>query len=216
MKRLFVVALMAMAMVACTRTAEVTAPEEPKGKFLFELPATDDYVTWEATSIPTDLKAIDKPVPVRIVETEASLEKSSDCSASYGVFSSRWSFVQYATRWPNPNPPLIPSSATNVVIWYFGGLYPGDSYPQAFIPGVADLNGDLDCWTNSPTGTIRVTARKRGFDAANVNPVLSVYAYENTMNTLSLRFVFKPGDINLQRRHADVNIDISNVTVTVP
>lgn len=210
MKRLFVLAFLVMALSACTRTAEVTAPQETPEKLLFELPATDNYVTWEAEAIPTDMKATVKPVTVKIVDTESLLAKQNDCSVSYGPTSSRWSFESFSTRWPNP--PLTP----NIVIWYFGGIYLPNPEPQAFIPGVAVLNGDLDCWTSQPSFTVRVTMRTRGFDAANVTPVLSVYAFENNLNTISLKFAFKPGNIDLQRRHADVNIDISNVTVTAP
>jgi hypothetical protein len=235
MKRLFVVTLLVLVMSACTRTAEVTAPQAqaPVEKLLFELPLTEDAVNWQAEVIrnpevtKADFRTANEPLlvkSVKIAETADVLRKTAACSETYGPFArypnpfpgqpstlDRWSFPQFATRWPNP--PL----ATNIVIWYFGGIYPNSPNPQDFIAGEALLNGDLDCWTNADQVLVTLTGlKKRGIDAPNVNPELGVRAVINEFNTISLKFVFKRGDINLQRRHADVNIDIASVTVSTP
>lgn len=207
MKRLFVVTLLVMVMSACTRT-QVSAPEEQPGQFLFQLPITTSFETWEAQTIPAGTMEPEKSVTVKKVNTDGSLTKGSQqCSNTYlptGPTSRRFSFESFSGFWP--------PSAPNVVIWYFGGIYPNDSRVHDFIPGVAVLDGDLDCWTTLPAFKITITLRKRGADAANVSPVLRVFSVDNN----KLRFVFAPGDINLRGRHADVNIDIANVTLSAP
>lgn len=188
MKRLFVVTLLVMVMSACTQTP-VTAPEQ-----------------------------------LAAGNTVATLAKPSACDPTYGPTSSRWSFPSFSTRWP--------LTAPNVVIWYWGGIYPNDTRVHDFLYGEAVLNGDLDCWTTQPF-KMSVTFRKRGADAANVSPKLDIRDESSRLlarltpttsfTTVTveglpagvgkLRFLFNPGTIDLTKRHADVNIDVSSVTV---
>lgn len=160
------------------------------------------------------------------------LAKSAACEVTYAGTSSRFTLNDLAAAmWP-PSP-----LAPNLVIWYFGGIYPSYSpEAQAFIEGFAVLDGRSDCWTTEPF-KIRVTLRKRGLDAASVSPQLAVYSVDtqrllvrfptttsfttlesNVMpaGTKQLKFIFYPGNIDLSAKHADVNIDVSSVVISTP
>lgn len=168
--------------------------------------------------------------PVR--ENSAVLAKSAACEVTYLGTSSRFTKNDLAAAFWPPSP-----LAPNLVIWYFGGIYPSYSpEAQAFIEGFAVLNGGSDCWTTQPF-KIRVTLRKRGLDAATASPLLAVYSVDTqrllvrfptttTFTTLEsnvmpagtkqLKFIFYPGNIDLSGKHADVNIDVSSVVISTP
>jgi hypothetical protein len=157
--------------------------------------------------------------------TVGSLAKESSCSVSYGP--SKFSLNDLASaNWP--------PAAPNLTIWYFGGIYPNDPLVHDFIAGFGVLDGSSDCWSGQPF-TIRLTLRKRGADAANVSPALSVYSVDTgqllvrfptttsfvtlesgvlAAGSRQLRLIFHPGDINLSGKHVDVNIDVSSVMVS--
>ena len=161
------------------------------------------------------------------------LAKNAACpdDATYLGTSNRFTTNDLAAAFWPPSP-----LATNLVIWYFGGIYPSFSpEPQAFIPGFAVLNGGSDCWTTQPFKVI-ITLRKRGANAATVSPELSVIDDDNSRllhrfrnlttsfttmesgvlpaGTRKLKFLFFPNNINLSGSHADVNIDLQSVVIS--
>lgn len=160
------------------------------------------------------------------------LAKSAACEETYVGTDLRFTKNDLAAAFWPPSP-----LATNLVIWYFGGIYPSYSpEAQAFIPGFAVLDGRLDCWATQPFKVI-ITLRKRGINAASVSPELSVIDDENSRllfrfrnlknnefttmesgvlpaGTRKLKFLFYPNDINFSGPHADVNIDVQKVVIS--
>jgi len=149
-------------------------------------------------------------------------ELSKSCAFDFGPLD--FELVNYSAVWPTPD--------SNLVVWYFGGLYPNDENIHDFIPGVTSLavNAESDMVAD-------VTLRKRGFDAANVSPLLFVYAdslngallaelgageefglesFDVPTGTTKLYFVFSPGDIDFTGNHADVNFDVNHVSLYLP
>lgn len=165
-------------------------------------------------------------------ENSAVLAKNAACpdDATYPGTSSRFTLNDLAAAmWP-PSP-----LAPNLVIWYFGGIYPNDPRVHDFIAGFAVLDGRLDCWTTQPF-KILITLRKRGANAATVSPELSVIDDENSRllhrfrnlttsfttmesgvlpaGTRKLKFLFHSNNIPLSGPHADVNIDVQRVVIS--
>jgi hypothetical protein len=206
MKRLFVVTLLVMVMSACTRTQQVTAPEEQADQFLFRVPTTTSFVTWEVQVT----MAPEKSVAVKIVNTDGSLAKANQCSVPYPATSSRWTVGDFSARWPIGDPAF-----TNIVIWYFGGVYPPNDQQHPINLGSALLDGVSDCWVGQPQITAHFTLRRRGSDAANFSPFVDGFIDSARRRLL---FQYNLGNISPSPAgtHRDVNLDLINVSVSAP